>query len=160
MGAEEMSQKYRELYERMAGSKNPENMKLFGRVMSEMMAWLIFNKPDMAQEWIEKLEAVKWNNYLTPKEADKIVVGMEPKAPWTRDQWRQAMEQNGYALEQEPCYNRCALYTAMQMIMSDSSETLSKYVGNGDLFPMVHDLAVDKLTDKDNVFNIRRYFGV
>lgn len=49
---------------------------------------------------------------------------------------------------------------AMQMIMSDSSETLSKYVEQEDLFPLVYDLAVDKLTDKDGVFNIRHYFGV
>lgn len=48
----------------------------------------------------------------------------------------------------------------MNMIMSDSSATLGKYIANGDLFKLVHDLAVDKLTDSDGVFSIRRYFNL
>ena len=160
MTAEEMKQEFNSLYNLMANSTNVNFMHIFGQVHKEMMEWMIQNKPDLAQEWIWKLESIKWKNYLTPKEADKIVAGMEPKAPWTRDQWKQAMEQSGYALEKEPCYNRCALYTTMNMIMSDSSETLAKYVDNGNLFQLVHDLAVDKLTDKDKVFSIRHYFGV
>ena len=44
--------------------------------------------------------------------------------------------------------------------MSDSSETMKKYVDEDNLFNMVYDLAVDKLTDKDKVFNIRDYFHV
>ena len=44
------------------------------------------------------------------------------------------------------------------MIMSDSSSTLEKYVDMGSMFKMVHDLAVDKLTDSDGKFEIRKYF--
>lgn len=160
MNTEDMVKEFHELYDTMASSHEIAYMRVFGNVHKEMMNWMIVNKPELAREWIEKLESVRWKNFLTQKEADKIVEGMEPKAPWTRDQWRQVMEQNGYALEKKPCYNRCALYAAMQMIMSDSSETLSKYVEQEDLFPLVYDLAVDKLTDKDGVFNIRHYFGV
>ena len=160
MNAEELKQKYYELYDYMAQSKDPKNMKAFGHVMNEMMDWLIANKPEAAQAWIEKLESIKWRNYLTPAEADKIVAAMDPKAPWTRDQWRQVMEQKGYDLEQWPCYNRCALYATMQMIMSDSSATLSKFVPNDQLFDAVHSLAVDKLCDKDGKFAIRSYFGL
>ena len=160
MTQEEMRQEFHELYQLMANSHEVSYMRTFGNVHKEMMEWMIQNKPEAAQEWIEKLASIRWKNYLTPKEADKIVAGMIPKAPWTRDQWKQVMEQNGFAFEKEPCYNRCALYVTMQMIMSDSSETLSKYVENGDMFQLVHDLSVDKLTDKDAVFNIRSYFGV
>lgn len=85
---------------------------------------------------------------------------MEPKAPWTRDQWKAAMEQHGFETEKQPCYNKCALWATMNMIMSDSSETLGKYVENGNLFKLVYELAVDKLTDKDKVFSIRRYFDL
>ena len=144
----------------MAKSQDPANMKAFGKVMTEMYMWYADNKPDAANEWLEKLSAIKWKNYLTPKEAEKIVSEMNPKAPWTRDQWRAAMEQNGFKLEEEPYYNRCALWTTMNMIMSDSSATIGKYVANGDLFKLVHDLAVDKLTDADGVFSIRKYFSV
>ena len=70
------------------------------------------------------------------------------------------MTQSGFDMGHEPCYNSCALWVAMNMIMSDSSETLKKYVAEEEMFKAVHDLAVDKLKDKDGVFNIRSYFGV
>jgi len=155
-----MKKEFYALYNMMANSNDVSFMRIFGNVHKEMMDWMIANKPDIAQEMIDKLESIRWKNYLTPKEAEKIVSGMNPKAPWSREQWKQTMEQNGYDLEREPCYNRCALYTTMNMIMSDSSETLSRYVDGSDLFKVVYELAVDKLTDKDAKFNIRAYFHV
>ena len=46
------------------------------------------------------------------------------------------------------------------MVMSDSGSTLKKYVSEENLFDVVYELAVDKLTDKDGVFSIRKYFSV
>ena len=160
MTAEEMRQEFMSLYDKMANSHEVSYMRTFGNVHKEMMEWMIANKPEAAQEWIEKLSAIKWHNYLTPKEAEKIVANMLPKAPWSREQWKSAMAQYGYDLEKEPYYNRCALWVTMDMIMSDSAETLGKYIEEDNLFPLVYDLAVDKLTDKDNVFSIRKYFGL
>lgn len=161
MDAKELKEKYYELYGYMAQSKDPKNMKTFGHVMNEMFEWFVANKTDAAQSWIEKLESVKWKNYLAPSEADKIVAAMKPQAPWTRDQWNAAMEKSGYEKEEWPCFNKCALYTTMNMIMSDSSNTLSKYMEDeGDLFAFVHDLALDKLHDADGRFSIREYFHV
>jgi len=160
MTQEEMKNEFTALYNMMASSQEVAFMRTFGNVHKEMMDWFIANKPEVAQEWIEKLESIRWKNYLTPKEAEKIVAGMTPKAPWSREQWKQAMEQSGFDLECEPYYNRCALWVTMNMLMSDSSETMSKYVDSANLFSLVHDLAVDKLMDKDKVFNIRRYFNV
>jgi hypothetical protein len=158
MTAEEMKQKFNELYQLMATSANVNYMKAFGNVHKEMMEWFIANKPDMAKEWLEKLCAIKWKNYLTQREADKIVSAMEPKAPWTYTQWESAMGKNGYAIEQEPFYNSYALWVTMNMIMSDSSVTLQKYIGVDDLFKAVYELAIDKLMDKDGKFAIRHYF--
>ena len=160
MNQEEMKEKYWSLYEYMANSKNPENMKIFGGVMTSMVMDMIASSPSKAEEYIDSLEAVKWKNFLTPKEADTIVAGMNPKAPWGREQWKAAMTQHGYEMEKWPCYNSCALFTTMNMLMSDSSQTLTKYVDNGNLFKLVYDLAVDKLTDQDGKFNIRVYFGL
>lgn len=160
MTAAELKVRYCGLYNYMANSRKPENMKMFGRVMTQMMEDMIQANPSKAEEYIDRLEAIKWKNYLTPKEAEAIVAKMNPRAPWTRDQWKAAMEQNGYPLEKEPYYNRYALWVTMNMIMSDSSQTLGKYVSNGDLFKLVYEIAVDKLTDQDEVFNIRKYFGV
>lgn len=155
-----MTEKFDSLYGTMATSSNVANMRIFGKVHKEMMTWMIQNKPELAQEWIDKLESINWKNYVTGKEAEKIVSEMEPKAPWTREQWKLAMDQHGFDTEKAPCYNRCALWVTMNMIMSDSSETLSKYVDESNHFKAVHDLAIDKLTDKDGKFNIRTYFNV
>lgn len=160
MNQEEMKKEFYALYDMMASSNKVAYMRTFGNVHKEMMEWMIANKPDAAQEWIGRLESIMWKNYLTPKEAETIVAKMEPKAPWSREQWKAAMEQHGYELEHEPCYNSCALWVTMNMIMSDSSGTLEKYVSNADMFKVVHDLAVDKLCDKDGVFSIRGYFGI
>ena len=128
---------------------------------------MIDNKADAASEWIEKLGAIKWRNYLTPKEAEEIVANMVPKAAWSRDIWRQALTNNGLELEHEPMYNSCALWTTMNMIYSDSGKTIANIMGGDldsvdqlELVKAIHALAVDKLTDEDGVFNIRRYFGL
>ena len=155
-----MKKEFHSLYNMMANSNKVEFMHTFGMVHKEMFDWFVANKPELAEEWLNKLESIKWKNYLTPKEAEAIVAKMEPKAPWSRDQWKQAMEQEGFELEYEPCYNRCALWTTMNMIMSDSVGTLNKYVDGANIFKAVHDLAVDKLTDKDGAFSIRHYFNV
>jgi hypothetical protein len=157
---EELKKRYEGLYRYMAASKQTEYMMRFGDVMNEMMEWMIANQPNAAQEWIDKLECIKWDNYLTPKEADSIVATMNPQRPWTREQWKDAMEKHGYMLEEEPYYNRCAMYVTMSMIYSDSYDTLNRYTSGGDIFEVIHALALDKLKDRDGVFSVRTYFGV
>lgn len=158
MNAQELKEKYSMLYSHMASSRNPEYMKTFGHIMTSMMDDMISNNASKAEEYIERLESIKWKNYLTPKEAEMIVSKMIPKAHWSRDQWKNAMEQHGFDLEDEPCYNSCALWVTMNMLMSDSSETISKYLSGDNVFSLVHDLAVDKLCDEDGKFSVRKYF--
>lgn len=160
-----MKQKFDELYVMMAQSGNVAYMHAFGNIHKEMMAWMIANKPDLAEEWIEKLCAIRWNNYLTTKEAERIVSGMKPETPWTRDVWRKAMETYGIPTEEAPCYNTCSLWAVMNMIYSDSSATIADIIGlplqeipAEQMVRAVHGLAIDKLKDKDGVFNVRKYF--
>jgi hypothetical protein len=160
MNQQELKERYRSSYEYMANSKNTEYMMYFGKVMSQMMDDMIASNPAKAEDYIDKLCAIKWNNYLTPKEADMIVSKMEPKAPWGRDQWKAAMLEHEFPLEEEPFYNRCAMYVTMSMICSDSIDTLTKYAGEGDMFEVIHALALDKLKDPDGVYNVRHYFRV
>lgn len=157
---EDLKQRYNELYDYMATSKKPEYMMVFGKVMTEMYDWFATNRKEAAEEWLMKLECIKWDNYLTPKEAETIVAEMIPKAPWSREQWKIAMAQHNHALESAPCYNRCALWVTMNMVMSDSKDTLEKYIDKGNIFEMVYDLALDKLCDDDKKFSIRKYFNV
>ena len=155
-----MMRKYDQLYEKMAVSGNIENMRLFGKVGREAMALLAKDMPDKAQELIGKLCAVNWDNYLTEREAEVITAKMEPQRPWPREQWRTVMEQHGYKLEEEPYYNRCAMYVTMSMIYSDDIESLKHFANGVDMFEFIHALALNKLKDKDRVFDIRKYFGV
>ncbi len=152
----------------MANSTDVDNMHTFGQVLKEMMEWMIQNKPDMAQEWIEKLSSIKWINYLTPKEAEKILAGMQPKAQWSRDVWRNAMQQLGLPLEEDPCYNSCALWVEMNKVYSDHAAIIAQKIlkkplneiPTDQLVIIMHALALDNLKDADGVYNIREYFHV
>ena len=151
----------------MATERNPEYMKAFGKVMTEMFNWFSENKKEAAEEWLMKLEAIKWDNYLTPKEAENIVAKMQPKAPWSRDAWKSAMEAKGLPLEDIPCYNSCSLWVEMNKQYSDSAETIAiimgkdlKDVSTDEMVNATYHLALDMLTDEDGVYNIRTYFGL
>lgn len=161
---QELKERYDSLYDYMANSKDPKNMKVFGCVMTEIMDWLIQNKPDVAEEMIDQLESIKWKQYLTPKEAQKIIDGMDPKAPWLRDQWKTAMESFGLPLEDAPYYNRCALWVEMNKVYSDAGDVIAELIGkplspsDKDIIAACYKLALKNLRDKDGVYNIRKYF--
>lgn len=163
---QELKDRYNGLYDHMSASKDPKNMKAFGHVMTEMMDWLIANKPDVAEDMINKLEAIKWHQYLTPKEAENIVAGMDPKAPWPRDQWKNTMESFGLPLEDAPHYNRCALWVEMNKMYSDFGDEIAALIGkplapsDKDIITACYKMALKTLKDKDGVYDIRSYFGL
>ena len=167
MDEQELKQKYMELYEYMATSGNPKNMKAFGKVMTEMYDWFAVNKKEAAEEWLMKLESVRWNNYFTQTEAEKIVADMRPKAPWTKDAWKNVMQSLGLRTEDSPCYNSCAMWVAMNMVYSDHGASIAKLLGTplpnlqaNVIVPAVHSMAIDLLCDIDKKFDIRHYFGL
>lgn len=163
-----MKKEFYELYDMMAMSHDVKNMRTFGNVHKEMMELMIQNKPDLAQEWIGKLESIKWCNYLTPKEAEKIVSKMVPNAPWSRDVWKNAMQSLGLPMEEEPYYNSCALWAEMNKQYSDHAQTMADKVWKKplntipaeEIVPVIHAFALDLLKDKDKNYCIRSYFGL
>ena len=164
MNTQEMKERYTALYDYMAASRDQRNMKLFGSVMTEMMDAMLAKMPAEAGEMIDKLEAIRWKQFLTPREAEDIVAGMDPHAPWTRDAWAAAMEQLGLPLEEQPDYNRCALWAEMNKMYSDFGETVAGLLGrtlapdDGDIIGASYKMALNTLKDKDGVYDIRRYF--
>lgn len=157
----EQIKKFDELYAKMAQSKDVQDMHLFGKVMREAMTYVSEHAPAKADELLEELCAICWDNYLTRKEAEEIVSMMSPAPKWTRDHIKRGLEAKGLALAEEPYYNECALITTISMIASDSGETLAKYVSDeSQMLELCYHLALDKLKDKDKVFNIRKYFEV
>ena len=166
MNTTDLKDRYLGLYDYMAQSRDPKNMKAFGTVMTQMMDVMLQKMPDVAEDMIDKLESIKWHQYLTPKEAQKIVDGMDPKAPWSRDQWTSAMESFGLPLEEPPSYNRCALFTEMSKMYSDFGDEIAALLGkpltptDKDIIAACYKMALKTLKDKDGVYDIRRYFGV
>ena len=125
MTTQNIKDRYLSLYDYMASSHDPKNMETFGHVMTEMMEVMLQKLPAEAEDMVDKLEAIKWHQYLTPKEAEKIVAGMNPKAPWSRDTWKSAMESFGLPLEEQPFFNRCALWVEMNKIYSDFGDEIA-----------------------------------
>lgn len=163
-----MRQEFHALYNLMAGQQNVAFMHVFGQVHKEMFDWFVTNKPDLAQEWLDKLESIRWHQYLSPKEAETIVAKMSPSAPWKYDVWKKAMADLGLPTEEQPYYNSCALWTEMNKQYSDHAQSLADKVWKKplstipaeDIVPAIHALAIDVLKDKDGVYNIRSYFGL
>ena len=162
--AQELKERYDGLYDYMANSKDPKNMKAFGCVMTMMMDIMIEKMPSEAEEMVDKLESIKWKQFLTPKEAQKIVDGMDPKGPWSRDQWKAAMESFGLPLEDAPYYNRCALWVEMNKMYSDFGTEIAALLGkplsptDKDIISACYKMALKTLKDKDGVYDIRKYF--
>lgn len=162
-----MMNKFSRLYSKMSASHKPKYMQIFGETMRCMMEDMVDWKPDVAREYLDKLEAIDWCNYLSKKEALAIVNGMEPKGYWDVSEWEKWMESQETSKEDAPHYNKWALYTAMNMVYSDSGSTIAKITGHTlsdmpkeELFSAIHLLALDKLKDKDGMFDIRSYFHV
>ena len=158
----ELYDKFLELYEYIAGSRDVKKMRTLGSVMQWMMQDLCKSHPELAQEYIESLESVKWDNYLTPKEAEKIVDKMKPQPCWTKAEWDRMMDQHGLVKSSGNHYNSCALYVTMCKVCSDSGNTLIDLLDvdlkSEKMFKAIHSLALDELEDEDKMYDVRRYF--
>lgn len=166
MTPQELKDRYIALYDDMATSRDPKNMKVFGHVMTQMMDVMLAKMPAEAEEMIDKLESIKWKQYLTPKEAESIVAMMDPKAPWSRDVWKSAMDSFGLPVEEQPYYNRCALWTEMNKMYSDFGDNIAELLGkplapnDKDIIAATYKMALKTLKDKDGVYDIRKYFNL
>lgn len=164
MTKQEMTEKFGMLYGMMASSGDVKQMKTFGDVHKKMMEWFIENKPEMAEEFIEELCAIRWRQYLTRNEATEIVRGMIPTAPWDYPTWEKAMEVMNLEKEREWVFNCYALWVAMNQVYTDFGESTARMLGEPlnkipaeTLVPYMHDMAVSLLTDPDGKYCIRKY---
>ena len=166
MNKEELKTKFSGLYAHMAGSNDVAQMRTFGDVMKRMMGWMIENKPEAAEEYIETLCAIKWRQYLTRREAETVVSDMEPKGAWDYDSWKRAMESLGLEYERETVFNSYALWVTMNAIYSDNGNVIASLMGldfkeaagNADYIKAIHSLAINKLLDADRKYCVRCYF--
>lgn len=161
-----MKERYMELYRKMAESKDVVKMRAFGDAEVWVFGMLADKHPEIAQKWLDKLEASEWNNYLSEMEAMDIVAGLKSQdgrtgAHWNLPTFIGAVESLGGAVERPPYYNKYALWVTANMLYSDHAKSAAKYVGDESRMPAYfYDLAVEQLTDVDRPHFVRKYFGL
>ena len=165
---ENLNEKYTMLYDHIVATKEPKHFKLFCEVSNAVMRDLIKTQPAVAEKYIEKLCAIKWQQYLTKSEATAILEKMNPAPHWDFERWSAEIEHYALESERENVFNRYALFVEMNAKYSDEAEVLANKafgkpiaeVPEQPFFALIHALAVAALTDKDGVYQIRTYFAV
>ncbi|MBQ2007097.1 MAG: hypothetical protein II236_00260, partial [Alistipes sp.] len=122
-----MMQRYEELYAKMATSTDIVKMQVFGEAEKWAFGKMSERDPALAQVWLDKLEPVMWNNYLSKAEAEAIVSKFinadgTMGAHWSYDTMRSAVESLGAMMSEEPFYNCWALWATMNMLYSDHAK--------------------------------------
>lgn len=161
-----MKDKYRDLMARAIDSKDDYKMKVIGDVEGYFFGVLSDKYPDLARQWIERLEAIEWNNYLTKAEAEEIVQKFHNQdgtkgAHWSYDMFRAAVESPNAPMSEQPYYNCWAIWAVANMIYSDHGKTLSELGIPSDRIPNTcYRLAKDKLKDIDRPNFVRSYWSL
>jgi hypothetical protein len=157
--------RYRELYDEMAMSKDPKKMIVFGDAERWVFSMVAEKHPDLAEKWLSKLEAGKWNNYLSHSEAESIVSNLfnqdGSRGPhWNYETFKAAVESLGGKMSDEPYYNCWALWTVANMEFSDHHRSASEFVPKDMMPKYFYEVAVEKLKDVDRPKFVRDYFHV
>lgn len=160
-----MMKRYLELYEDMAGSGNPEKMQVFGAAEKWAFKKMAEISPKTAQCWLDKLESVMWNNYLSKSEAEEIAAGFVnqngTKGPyWSYELFKSEVEKAGGKMEEAPFYNSYALWITANMRYSDNAISASEFVPKEHLPRFFYNVAVENLKDSDRRCFVRNYFSV
>lgn len=171
MTREEMKERYEELYMKMATSKEPKNMKIFGEAEKWVFGEVAKAHPELAESWLSHLEAVCWDNYLSQNEAMNIgkrIVNQDGTKGmhWTHDVFVKAVESLGGKTEEKPYYNSYALCVTANMVYSDHAKSIAEDMGYKTLSEVPNERmalscyrkAVELLKDADEGFRARKYF--
>lgn len=158
-------ERYDELYDIMATSGDTTKMKTFGDAGRWAFQRMLESNPETADAWLQKIEAVDWNNYLTEEEADRIMEGLMNQdgsvgPMWSREQIASAVQGIDGALEARPYYNRCALVVTMNMLASDHMASARKFISEERLPEFFYQQAQEQLKDIDRPNFIRSYYGL
>lgn len=160
---EDLIKKYDELYEDMATAKDPRKMMAFGEAEKWVFHKMAKHHPEIAEEWLNKLEAEKWYNYVSKSEAEAIVskfVNQDgSRGPhWSYETFKAAVESLGGKLQSEPFYNCWALWVVANMRYSDNYVSASEFVPHDKMAKYFYNVAVETLKDADRPRFIREYF--
>ena len=173
MNLEEMKSRYQYLYDLMASSKDPAKMMVFGKAEHHMFDKLATTNPQMAKEWLERLESVSWNNYLTETQSEKLASKLVNQdgtigPHWPMDIFFNVVPKLEGKLDDEPYYNRYALWLVANAHYSDFARSTAEDMGYnlpeevpGERMALsMYRKAVESLTDVDRVHYIADYYHI
>ena len=149
----------------MATSGNKDKMLAFGDAERWAFKKMHDMSPKDAQCWLDKLESMNWNNYLSKQEAEeatnKLVNQNGAKGPhWGFETFKNAVESTGGIMSEKPYYNCYALWATANMLYSDHYDSAKKYVPESDMPKYFYASALEKLKDVDRQKFVRWYFGL
>ena len=170
MKKEELIERYDELYDKMKHSKDPMNMKVFGKAEKYMFHELAGVHPDMAEKWLNHIQ-IDYHNFLSQDEAMNIgkrITNQDGTKGfhWNHEVFTNAVKSLGGAVENKPYYNSYALCVTANMIYSDHAMSIADDMGyktvaevpNERMALSCYKKAVEVLEDVDKGFNVRDYF--
>lgn len=162
---EDLIKIYDALYEDMATSKDPKKMMIFGDAEKWMFHAVAEKHPELAEKWLSKLEAGKWNNYLSKTEAESIANKLQNQdgtrgSHWDYDTFKGAVESLGATMSEEPYFNCYALWVVSNMLYSDHYKSASEFVPKDMMPKYFYSMAIEKLKDPDRPKFVRSYFDV
>lgn len=173
MTAQELKDRYKHLYDVMSSSKKVENMMVFGRADKYFFDMMADTNPSVAKKWVDMLEPVVWNNYLTAEQAQELamhIVNQDgSKGPyWSMDVFFSVVPKLGGNLDDEPYYNRYALWLVANAHYSDFARSTSEDMGYQTVSEVpaekmalsMYKKAVESLKDVDNSHYIANYYHV
>ena len=159
----DLLERYEELYEDMATSGNKEKMIAFGETERNIFHKIAKEHPAIAQMWVDKLEAMRWKNYLSKAEAEEITSKLVNQngvrgAHWGYEVFKNAVEAFGGKMIEKPFYNCYALWAVANMLYSDHYESAKEFVPETEMPRYFYLMAVEKLKDIDRPKFVREYF--
>lgn len=173
MTSQDIKARYKYLYEVMRNSHKVESMQVFGRADNYFFDMIADSNPSMAKKWLDMLEPVVWNNYLSADQAqelaDKIVNQDGSKGPyWSMDIFFNVVPKLGGKLDDEPFYNRYALWLVANAHFSDFAKSTSEDMGYQSVQEVpaekmalsMYKKAVESLKDVDRVNYIANYYHI
>lgn len=174
MNTADLKERFGELYENMAHSKDVSKMKHFGKTFATMFDKVAEVHPDMASAIVDMLSAIEYNNFVTKDEAievsshfinDDMVITGNPEPSkgvhWSMDALKSFLEQKGLPTEEKPSFNWYALWLTVNMVYSDYADAFVSLLGRNDNETIAiasYTLALKKMKDLDRPKFIRAYF--
>lgn len=162
---DDLIKRYDELYEDMATAKDPKKMMVFGEAEKWVFHMMAEKHPELAEKWLTKLEAGRWNNYLSRSEAMEIASELINQdgtkgAHWSYEAFKAAVESLGARMVDEPFYNPWALWVVANAEYSDHYKSASEFVPKEMMPKYFYMQAVEKLKDVDRPKYVREYYDL